>query len=1341
MKISPINIRYNTQTPISKKTKNTESGLQFELSKHSQTNPVYFSGLFTSKKTKVELEEWGKKLDEVGFEYTYDIPNVKEAITKPRKMFLNKFFSDERIYKDVFFKENLRATLVDIKDEEIAEYRIKALDVYLKNYDRIKERNLTSIIVNGVRNLRYEPQLDILDYTFSNDEVYKEGAYTYSAAKYYMVNKEYIEEEPQAEIFKTIISDENLYGNRNIQEHSFLMLGTRYSVPAQEKIKILKRFSQDPKLLNNEYLQRSIGTLTYNLQNQNQADIVNKILDNEELYDISSNLYPVLSKIESPDEAMFLEYVLNETRLYGDVNRFLDVASISCMVDSVDEAEAKIKLSKKVLDNEFLTEEYNRYSRFENLIKTVHSTEQADRRIAIMEKIISNEKLYKNDSVIEYLSYIVNKVTHEFRYNLINDVVDIYLNNDYLNSNEILQKNIGRIFDSIETEEKGEFAKIVLTNEKFYKNDGFLKHFCNAIYQMNFDGYSKSFWKVFNKVANSEELINNENVVSNLSHILSLSKFGFHRELVENVLDDKELYNNKFVMDNISNIISAIDEDEEYDFVCELLEDKELINDENFMNEASRIVDSLDSNNINFTKKLIKEYKKKEITAEQISLILRNSTEISHTQMLKANKIIGRDNLIGLKEEDLSLAYKFVDVYQKKDINEIATAGKKGFLKALISSNADLFKTDEKSDKIYEFFPLLPKNSEEYCELVRNIVISMGIETNEISSKQEKDFYDATISLAIDLAKISDEEFNNLEINQEYSKDEFIVDVYKLVRNLSKNERQKVYDYFGFELHHNKNGVVVNENGSKYSITGYPANLNNGKKLQSISDENTKAVVEQVRDLVIKFTENNKISCNKLNIEQSLNEIIKTMPEIRPLIGKVQHRTHDFDIMKHSLKVMQKIIQNENFASLNDSDKKLLLVASLLHDCTKAEGKRDGTHAIESAFDTFYIIQKLNLTKDEEIKLYSLVKHHEWLKEVNKDFDTEVEEEKTIKSVAYDLHYGNLFEMAKIFTEADLKAVKKDDEFFERYQSIFNSKSNEIRAWIYELKRTQPLLPVTKLPSASRIKEAITEVKEDGSTNIKGVYQTFDGIVILKFNEIQNGDWEKIGFPKGSISKGIKTTGAGDEKINTGNIKFFVHGLEEEKDLRKFDAFALPDSDALLSVSYAERPESKYRFFRSKGVIVNADAKYVHGGGKTDRGSGCNKNIDNFKEDYAFANSKRYEDRIFISNLIKENLKLNNEEYMNLVQANVNKPITEIEPKEYQEAIVKALATINSHVRHGQRSYNEMYLSNPEVMGLFAYNENEYYGGIDVVNFINRNEKYLKKYALEKDVPFIFFGK
>ena len=515
--------------------------------------------------------------------------------------------------------------------------------------------------------------------------------------------------------------------------------------------------------------------------------------------------------------------------------------------------------------------------------------------------------------------------------------------------------------------------------------------------------------------------------------------------------------------------------------------------------------------------------------------------------------------------------------------------------------------------------------------------------------------------------------------------------------------------------------------------------MNNGEKLSHINDEHTKAVVEQVRPLVIKFTENNKISCNKLNIEQALNEIVQTMPEIRTLIGKSQHKFHDFDSFKHSLKVMQKIIQNENFASLNYSDRKILLIASLLHDCTKTEGKRDETHAMESAFDTFYITQKLNLTKDEEIKLYSLVKHHEWLKELDKDFENSSEKERLIKSIAYDLHYDNLFEMAEIFTEADLKSVKKDDAFYNKYRSEFEDVRIVIKFLISELKQSQPLLPVTKFPNSSRIKEAITTVNEDGSTNLKGVYQNVEGIVILKFNEIENETWEKIGFPKGSTSKGIQAKMSNNENVDTGNIKFFVHALEEEKDLRKFDAFALPDSDALLSVSYAERPESKYRFFRSQGVIINADAKYVHGGGRTDRGSGCGKSIDTFKEDYAFRNSKRHEDRVFVSELIKENLHLSEEEYQKLVQENVNKPITEIEPKKYQEQIVKALATINSNTRTGNRSYNEMYLSNPEVMGVFAYSARDW--GINKpIDFVANKPAYLRNYALEKDVPFVIFG-
>ena len=336
------------------------------------------------------------------------------------------------------------------------------------------------------------------------------------------------------------------------------------------------------------------------------------------------------------------------------------------------------------------------------------------------------------------------------------------------------------------------------------------------------------------------------------------------------------------------------------------------------------------------------------------------------------------------------------------------------------------------------------------------------------------------------------------------------------------------------------------------------------------------------------------------------------------------------------------------------------------------------------------------------------------------------------------MHYGNLFDLAKIFTEADLKAVKNNDLFFIKYEADFKKISQAIEIATTELKKSQPFLPITKFPSASRIKEKITTVNEDYSTNLKGIYQDENGMVIIKFNEVENETWEEIGFPKGSISKGIKAFDSKDREVNTGNIKFFVHGLDSKDNLRRFDAFALPDSDALLSVSYAERPESKYRFFRNQGVIINADSKYIHGGGKTDSGSGNGKNIDDFKEKYAYEDGRRHEDRLFISKLIKEHLNLSDEEYQTLVEENKNKPLCEIEPKELQEQIIKALATINSHTRHGERNYNEMYLSNPEVMGVFAYEK--YYEQSSIKNFILKQQDFIKEYALEKDIPFVVFG-
>lgn len=716
------------------------------------------------------------------------------------------------------------------------------------------------------------------------------------------------------------------------------------------------------------------------------------------------------------------------------------------------------------------------------------------------------------------------------------------------------------------------------------------------------------------------------------------------------------------------------------------------------------------------------------------SILLYLDKQISQRDLNTITRIMGREKVNSLSESDLYVACKLHGLYGKRDINEIKMINKKAILRALVECNTGMFGI---SEEIKKDFPLIPTSQEEYCNILPSLVRSLGIETNTLTTEKTQEFNASVFNLADSLINISDEEFNNMNIKQEYSKDEFIADTLDIVKNMEESERQKVYDYFGFELHHNKN------NQTGFSISGYPVNLNNGKKLAKITDPNTKEIVEKLRPKVIQFSQHNHISCDNNDIEKYLNEVVNIFPELRTQIGKSQHNTHNFDVMKHSLKVMKKIVENPNYKQLNNSDKKLMLLAALFHDGNKIEGSYKGNHSSESAFDSFYITKKLNLTREEQIKLYTMIKNHEWLHYVNSGKD-EADIQKRQQSVAFDLQYDNLFDMSEIFTEADLKSVKYNDSFYNVHENEIINQSSIIKEYITELKKSQPLLPVTKLPKASNIQKAITQVNSDGSTNIKGVYKNDKGLVVIKYNEVE--DWEAIGFPKGTISKGIKAKGVSginnltECEVDTGNIKFFVHGLDYSNQLSKFDAFALPDSEALLSVSYTERPESKYRFFRTQGVLLDVDTKYVHGGGNTDAGSGCGKDINNFKENYIFG-GQRESDRLYVSNLIKEALNLSDDEYADFVQQNANKSMLEITPPETREKIIQSLATINSNTRKGNREYNEMYVSNPNVMGVFAYKMD---GNINnVLNFLEDTydkNGFLQQYALEHDMPFIVFG-
>ena len=95
-------------------------------------------------------------------------------------------------------------------------------------------------------------------------------------------------------------------------------------------------------------------------------------------------------------------------------------------------------------------------------------------------------------------------------------------------------------------------------------------------------------------------------------------------------------------------------------------------------------------------------------------------------------------------------------------------------------------------------------------------------------------------------------------------------------------------------------------------------------------------------------------------------------------------------------------------------------------------------------------------------------------------------------------------------------------------------------------------------------------------------------------------------------------------------------------------------------------------------------------------------------------------------------------EYVQFVKENENKSMLEIEPANIREKIIQKFATINSNVRKGNREYNEMYGSNPQVMGVFAYSESDKVG--QPIDFLYGKTHFLKEYAKERDLPFVVFG-
>lgn len=1250
-------------------------------------------------------------------------------------------------------------------------------DVLAKLAEVELPENLKEMLANGVQT---QEQIDVADKLLSDSKLYQNKNIQRNMAGIFSFLENPESAQVKVNIMDKYLSDPRLYENKNLQKNIGNIIGNVESKESeQSKLALIDKLLSEPKYSENKILQENIGNilvltdtsesvqlkigyidkiilepekfeskeiqgLVENIflfaNTPEKADIANKILSDARLYEnkgIQKHLGEIFQNIKTPENAqaklIVIEKYLSNPKLYED--EVLQEKLIEILVNTkfIEDAQAKSTMMDKYLSDPKYNESKIIQEEIGNIILWTFSQDNVQAKTSIIDRFLSNPELYENQSIQENFGSIIKSINTNEKAEVKRNILDRYLSDSKQQENPKIRENIGIIVAISSVTEQAALAEKFLLEPLLYENTELKEEMADIISDANTQERAQVKIDIIDRLLSDSTLYYNEWIQENLSEILCWADTQKSKDIIIKFLSDPKLYENEGLRKNISYIIYNTYTPESlearFSIIDKFLETPELHENEIIQKSLGDILCETNTNEkAILAQKFLPSLTTGETTPEVLLSALKNYGKVSYQQLQKLEKTVGHEffSKISQNPTDLLSAANLIGLYGKNNINEIPIAEKRNVLRTIVKNNTDLFGI---SDDLKQTFPLIPTNREEYCALLPALVKSLGIEVKTLETKQVEEFNESLGNLSSSLSELSNDEFDNLVITQLYSKDEFIKDTLSIVKGLSKVEKQKVYDYFGFELHHNRKAPTG------YSITGYPVNINNGKKLAQITDKNTKQVVEKLREKVVAFSENNPIQSNNPVISQQLSDILEFLPELRSSIGRMQYGAHEFDVIKHSLKVMQKIAQNPSFEKLNPSDKKIMMLSALLHDISKAEVVSDPLHNFESSFDAYYIAKKFNLTQDEQIKMYTLINHHEWLKYVNKQGLSEEELTKRLQSVAFDFQNDNLFEMAKIFTEADIKSITKGDGLYDKFGDALKIHSKEVEEYIAELKKSKPILPTTKLPKASEIASKITNINADCSTNIKGVYVK-DGLVVVRYNEVE--DWEKLGFPQGSISRGIETINPVDNtQINTGNIKFIAHGLEYENQLSNFDAFALPDSDALLSVSYMERPESKYRLFRPQGVLLDVDSKYIHGGGETDSGSGYGKNIDEFKLNYIFGGERQC-DRDYISDLIKETLGFNDEEYVSFIQKNQNKSMLEIEPVEAREALIKKFALINSNTRRGNREYNEMYVSNPKVQGCFAYSTKDYIG--DTIQFVDAQQEFLKDYAKENDLPFFVFG-
>ena len=240
-----------------------------------------------------------------------------------------------------------------------------------------------------------------------------------------------------------------------------------------------------------------------------------------------------------------------------------------------------------------------------------------------------------------------------------------------------------------------------------------------------------------------------------------------------------------------------------------------------------------------------------------------------------------------------------------------------------------------------------------------------------------------------------------------YPRAKFVEDINEILKNCTDSDKKVIAEQFGFAF------------TPQGHIDQFPRPIDSFSK--NLTPEQ-RAICEKLNPLMQKFIYGNKVVLPEHpQMQRLLNSIIDMFPEFISVIGKQQHDTHAYSVDMHTLKVLQGCIEHPEYKNLAAKDRTILHLATLMHDLGKMEAVVDDGHYMQSALYTRNMLEKLNLNREMQERIYNLVENHHWRGEL-------MQEQKKLdeKTVAAIFRSPKDWELAQIFADADLKGVSEE---------------------------------------------------------------------------------------------------------------------------------------------------------------------------------------------------------------------------------------------------------------------------------------------------------------------------